>query len=319
MSRPDIHDHKDLNTLRLSNIPAHKRREIAQKAFTFMFARNPFHRVFSGYIDKIFVLRPETKAFVEMTRIFIREAHDVKLGLFKYKIADTHSHKRTEYNVTFAEALLFATRTTNGHFSLVSKQCDPCVMDFDVPGRLETMDSDSQYVLDKINRSNVLGYDLNDEAFKLSQERVFIRNSVQRLFVELARNPVGTTKYKALVRIWKLFHIQGFINDSIKYPLDPLETYKAKDCDIIHLAYEAMRVSGDPTERRAQRQKYYLQAFRSVPLADLLSFSTFAMPDCRLFGYDCYPEEIFKGRQEGDEKENIFSSDKILYQDLPGF
>ena len=319
MSGLDIHGDRSLAKLRFDRVPSNRRASVAKKAFTFMFARDPFHRVFSAYCDKMFMMSYQTSRLATTIRGWAGQLSEPEEKLAKsqgrstdYK-GDAHVYTGPEFNITFAEALNYATLSKDPHFKLISKLCDPCAIDFKVLGRMKSLDIDSHYVLEKLNRSHILDHTFGDEAFKQSHEESIIRELVQRVFKTLRDGPTGTSKFKALVRTWKVFHIRGLIHDTINYPLTIADTANSSSAYFAGLATDAMRRSGNPAERRAQRRKYYQAAFRSVPLGDLIRFSKFAMPDCRLFGYDCIPDDIFRGRKNGDEEDNIFSNDKYLY------
>ena len=312
-----IHLNRNLQKLSFARIPEEKRPEVAKKAFTFMFARNPFHRVFSAYCDKLFMLSLQTSRIVNFMRKILQEVKVQKpKGRATNGTSNAFVYSGPELNVTFAETLSHAAKSRDPHFLQISKQCNPCDIDFQVLGRLETLDTDSRYVLAKLNRSHVMESSMEDDAFKESRDQRIIQELVERVFKVLRSKPKGTTKFKALARTWKVFHIRGLVKDDIHFPLGVADAEKATASDMIKLGIHAMNSSGHLTERLAQREKYYRQAFRSVPLAGLLSFSRSVLSDCRLFGYDCYPAEIFQGRRDGDEEDNAFSNDKYLYEGL---
>ena len=317
-----IHTDKKLKDLSLARFPREKRQDVADKAFSFMFARNPFHRIFSAYCDKVFMLAYETSKIVKTIREKTLRKRQGQKGPTGGGGKNTpFLYTGREFNITFGEILDYAAYSMDPHFIRISKQCDPCAMNFTVLGRMETFDADSRYVLDKLNRSHVLQDKMEDDVFKDSRDKGTIQDLLQRVSSILSATgggsvSGGTTKFKALVRTWKVFHIRGFIRDDIAFPLSVADTKNVTMSHIVELAVQALELSGPPAKRLAQRDKYYQQAFRSVPLATIRRFSQFMKPDCRLFGYNCYPEEIYKDRREGDEEVNVFSSDSYLYKEL---
>ena len=111
-----------------------------------------------------------------------------------------------------------------------------------------------------------------------------------------------------LRRMWKVFKIRGFVNDSIHYPFHR----KEDGCDVdekmfFDLAIKAVRESPDKKQLKEQKRNYYAEAYKSVPLKILKTFQDYIDKDCELFGYDCSPGTIFEGRKEGDEAHNLFS------------
>ncbi|GFR78247.1 carbohydrate sulfotransferase [Elysia marginata] len=301
----------DLGQLSLAKYPEDERRDIAGQAFTFMFARNPFHRMFSAYCDKLFMLAPQTGFIVKHIRKSMRREQLQRQGA-----GENFIYMGPEYNITFAQALVHAIQSRDPHFLQISKQCNPCDINFNVLGRMESLDIDSRYILTKLNRSHIMENTMECDEFRESRDQGIIEELVQRVFSVLKRKKEEMSKFKALVRTWKVFHIRGLVRDDISFPLSVAEAENASVSRITELGVAAMHRSGTPAERLAQRDKYYKQAFRSVSLADILRFSRSVTSDCRLFGYDCYPAEIYHGRQEGDEEDNIFSNDKYIYDGL---
>ncbi|KAK3760817.1 hypothetical protein RRG08_034661 [Elysia crispata] len=312
-----IHTSRDLKKLSLARIPAKKRPQVVRKAFAFMFSRHPFHRFFSAYCDKVFMLSHETTKLVTFMRNVIREVEvQRQRGRATNDTLKAFVYTGPELNVTFAETLAHAAKSRDFHFVNISTICRPCDIDFQVLGKMDTLDTDSRYILAKLNRSHVMEEAIEGDAFKESRDQSIIRELVERVFEDLLEKPEGTTKFKALARSWKVLHMRGLVKDDIQFPLGAAGTENATASDVIKLGIQAMQASGKPAERLAQREKYYQQAFRSVPLADLLSFRASVLSDCKIFGYDCYPSEIFHGRRDGDEEDNIFSNDKYIYKGL---
>ena len=123
-------------------------------------------------------------------------------------------------------------------------------------------------------------------------------------------------EFKELVlrRLWNLLQIRGYLSDMSTYPL----TNKKDNCQVnsskfVQLTMQTLSQAGDRQARKAQRHKYMLQAYRSVPLKVLNEFRDFVQKDCDLFDYDCSPDELFFGRREGDEEGNIFSDVKYMF------
>ncbi|GFO05608.1 carbohydrate sulfotransferase [Plakobranchus ocellatus] len=302
-----IHTNQEMAQLSLSKLPKKKRLQVIDDAFTFMFARNPFHRIFSAYCDKIFMLAYETKKIVRDVRRKLRQANRYSSS------TDEFIYTGPEYNVTFAETLDYAARSNDTHFMTISSQCNPCDIEFQVLGKLESLDLDSRYILAKLNRSHILRNKPHEEKFKQSRDQGIIKELVERVFRVLNAEPKATSKYKALVRMWKVFHIRGLVRDDLQFPLNESESESLTAFRMIYLGMQALKDSGRPEVRLAQREKYYAQAFRSVPLAVMERFSKYVDTDCKLFDYDCSPSDIFQGRQHGDEEDNIFSNDQFLY------
>ena len=144
-------------------------------------------------------------------------------------------------------------------------------------------------------------------------------NHEQKVVEDIVKRTFGglhDCEFKDLVlrRVWSLLKIRGYLSDKSPYPLPN----RKDSCDVssskfVELAMKALSEADDRQARKAQRHKYMLQAYRSVPLSVLKEYRDFVQTDCDLFGYDCSPDELFLGRRDGDEEGNIFSYFKYMF------
>ena len=110
--------------------------------FKFLFVREPFHRLLSGYKDKFFGKnRVYTDGFRKRIVRAFRPHEEEVLG------AETN-------NVTFTEFLKFVVWNNNSmagdvHWRQIEKLCFPCAFDFDFIGHFETLAEDAAYFMRK--------------------------------------------------------------------------------------------------------------------------------------------------------------------------
>ena len=110
-----------------------------------------------------------------------------------------------------------------------------------------------------------------------------------------------------------MLQIRGYLSDDSVYPFkNKKASCLVSSSQFNHLALATLSEVEDRHALKSQRQKYLLQAFRSVPLSVLKQYRDFVQKDCDLFDYDCSPPEIFQGRRDGDEEGNIFSDIKYM-------
>ena len=208
-------------------------------------------------------------------------------------------------NVSFKDALRFGPRLDE-HFKSPSQLCDVCNVPYDIIGKMETFNDDVKFFLASLNKTRV--FDSMGDVSS-STETSIVSEIVQRSFENLSEDMKDCNFCHALLkRIWDAFKIRGFISDFVNYPISGPDQCCATSMERFKsLALKAVEQSEDREIRSLQRNKYFLMAFRSVPLKYLKQFRDSVARDCELFDYDCSPPEIFAGRTDGDEEKNIFS------------
>lgn len=175
---------------------------------------------------------------------------------------------------------------------------------------METFNDDVKYILSYVNRSDVFDsmgdLDANNEGQIIKD----ITTRTLMLFKKSKAQGFRTCSFKEFIlkRLWMLWKIRGFVSDNQMFPWSKATVLcKVKKEEFVSKSLQAIKQSEDRESRKAQRHKYLLQAFKSVPLAVLKRYRKAVQRDCDLFGYDCSPDYIFGGRADGDEESNVFS------------
>ena len=293
MSGMSIHQNMDRLSLGKQSIksPLH----IKEDHVNIMFTRNPYHKVFSAYTDKIY-----STSFEDVCLTISRKFGGNRSGDYLAVV-----------NVSFADTLRYAMgQGVDVHFQVTSRHCDVCNMDYDFIGKMENFNDDLEFFLKSINQTKVFEA-MGDVDLNHGQKA--ISDIIKRTFREKKKSFGDCElKFYVLRKIWNLLQIRGYLSDKSVYPLK-------NNCSISSSKFEtlALRALSEIEDRNAlrfQRQKYMLQAFRSVPLEVLKQYRDFVQKDCDLFDYDCSPPELFQGRHEGDEEGNIFSDIKYILE-----
>lgn len=113
-----------------------------QTHFKFLFVREPFHRLLSAYLDKLF---DSDKDYSNRLRQLIVKT---------YRPEDMEEVSTESNNVTFTEFLRFILTSSNihvrdNHWRQYEYLCFPCFFKFDFIGHFETLEDDVNYVLKK--------------------------------------------------------------------------------------------------------------------------------------------------------------------------
>lgn len=110
--------------------------------FKFLFVREPFHRLLSGYKDKFF---GKNRVYTNGFRRWIVKA---------FRPHEVENLTTETNNVTFTEFLTYLVSKNNAmagdvHWRQIEKLCFPCAFDFDFIGHFETLAEDGAYFMRK--------------------------------------------------------------------------------------------------------------------------------------------------------------------------
>ena len=269
------------------SIPIYRRRLVSQKHVNmFMFSRDPYSRLWSAYIDKIFL--PDFLGSLS-PRI-----------VSTLRPSSTNKEKPCGNDVSFQELIKYVTfklskgKNVNDHFNPIYRQCSPCDMRFDVLGKMETFEKDSEYIFDHFdlkNVSNSVSYvkDVKEEVnmlinYNLNLERYFTGKCYNRTVVAL--------------RLWQVFQYNGYLSKNKAVPQTYIQTI-ANGKDTAQLFQELVlktiaEQNVDHASLRQQKREYLVKAYKVVPWSDLRMIPKLYQPDFELFDYEKYPEDIFQ-------------------------
>ncbi|KAL5005698.1 hypothetical protein ScPMuIL_016856 [Solemya velum] len=271
-----------------------------KRPFTFMFVRNPYERVLSGYVDKLFV--PNT-LFWGWTGQYI---------LQKYRANSTELSLRCGHDVTFPEFFHYLVQAekgqqkSNAHFSPMYRHCGPCRKKYDVIGHFETFTQDTNFILETI--MNETGLDLSVNIDKSVTERTRIQDKI-RLVYGMKKKILKCMNFQeALERVWKGLQIRGFLGVKVKMPLSLDESENFSADQIVDVILEARKKS-TASDRRSNNKDALTEAFRQVPLSTLEMYLNLYGPDFELYGYEKRPEAIFDRTTVEDKTYRYFKLD----------
>ena len=254
----------------------------------FMFSREPYSRLWSAYIDKIFL--PD----------FWRSISPGIASKFRPKVNKTE--KQCGNDVSFREFLKYVIfklskgEGINEHFNPIYKQCSPCHMRFEALGKLETFEKDSEYIFNNFDLKNVsssVSYTINVE------EEV---NMLIKYNFDLEKH-IKTNCYDRIMvaeRLWKAFQYNGYISKNTPVPMNYIQKLSNSTDVSIHFQELVLKTIRDQTVDRTtlkkQKKEFLTEAYKDVPLSDLETIPKLFQPDFELFDYDKYPNAIFGTR-----------------------
>lgn len=243
---------------------------------SFMFAREPYSRLWSAYIDKFFL--PD----------FWRT--DAKAVVNKLRPNGTEYEKSCANNVTFLEFLTFINLTSkyglNEHWNKVHGICSPCHVKYDVIGKQETFGDDADYILTKFGLEH-----LKEDTTKLDMVYEEVTTLTRYNFnLEKAYRKECFNTTEVARRLWRAFQFNGYIHRNISFPVEmfQLEEFLTKPADVfigmVFRTFDKQQSMG--YSLKSQKREMMLEAYRDIPETLLTHIQEIYKYDFEIFDYE---------------------------------
>lgn len=252
------------------------------KSFTkFIFVRNPYTRLLSGFIDKLYSPNPYywNKIGIPATRL-AREithtcGHDVSFKEFVEYIIHSNNNPQSKRDV---------------HFIPAHQLCLPCYIQYDFIGKIESFEKDAWFVLGKLNLTQYIPVLQN---FK--NQAVFdALYDVSHTFVEFRKEASKCLSFEeSLKRTWRKLQFRGIIADEINLPFSYKEAENITEEKLLSTFIKANKQS-QKFDLRSQKQKHLMYAYSTISLQTLEKLVEVFMIDFKIFDYNIYPAFIFQ-------------------------
>ena len=248
---------------------------------SFMFARDPYSRLWSAYLDKI-VLPDFWKMGQNIIRAERSQANNLSL--------------KCGHDVSFPEFIHYVVQRPNidFHFAPVHTTCDPCQLNFKFIGKQETFVQDAKHIINETGMISGVGMEIFnetaiDEMKSLSEDYLNLGSYKLR----------GVCNNKTLIcqRLWKVFQINGYIGFEIDFPSELYDITDSKklEKEFIAKAIETYRNGASFRDKlKRQRRESLVNAFRSLSNETLNDFKAMYKTDFEMFNYDEEPADIYK-------------------------
>ncbi|XP_067657348.1 carbohydrate sulfotransferase 11-like isoform X2 [Haliotis asinina] len=268
------------NKTQISPLDEYTKRTIYGNYTRFMFARDPYSRLWSAYLDKFFL--------PDFWRSFA-------LHITRQRYDPTFEARKCGSDVSFSEFLEYVVsllpENMNEHWQPIQYKCDPCQFKPNIIGKQETFGDDSRYILQGIGQEwimNAFDHDahveeelsmLIDYNFALITKSRFYRNCTSR--ADIVR------------RLWQVFQLNGYlpIEETAESVVKKLSnTFLDRDIFKRYVLEVYRRTTVE--ERRAlkhQRKEAIVGAYKTVPLTLIKKITEIFLNDFETFGYDTAP------------------------------
>lgn len=252
--------------------------ERIQNSRTVLVSRDTYSRLFSAFIDKIFI-QPYTS----------RAQHVAKqqLEMPKHESACTFKVQFQE----FLRDIIETTRrggTLNRHWAPIFSLCRPCDGNVFALVKQESFSADVEYIL-KINGVSGYRYDAIYDALHDHKTESTIPGIVQEV---LRKNIACIDRLEIAKRIWVSLQIQGFIKHDIEFPFRSLRSERKTLNASFYSSVILQTIKWNPLttrESREQRRQSLVNAYARVDSEIIEGIKDIYKQDFILFNYSFEP------------------------------
>lgn len=274
-----------------------------QNAMTsFFITRDPYTRLYSAYVDKIF-LRKFHKTAVFIDAAFNKNVPEETLK--ELKLNKGNSFRRwycRMTDVSFEQFLKYLTvsQTIDTHFAPISLLCHPCSRHYDAILKQENLKEDSDYLFKKIYHDNYTGKDapvVQDYIGESGIEsQILTYYTHWRAWLEKHNCFLDRELYDSInYRLWDGLKFLGSIDTNLKF-VDELfrgpvgEKLQIRNPASIFYEFKMNKIPYLSSEQREkQRREYIVKAYRDVDKAVLEKVQRLFQLDFALFDYNVDP------------------------------
>lgn len=253
--------------------------------YKFMFVRDPYARILSAYVDKLFAPNPT------FWRGHCR-------GIIKVFRSPSKSRSTCGSDLTFEEYVRaivqahqkpFEIGRTDCHDSSFMGSCHPCEVQYDFIGKMENFTADSYFLYEKFNFTRTLNL-LKTKGKQLADDDALF-DTVNSPFNWKEDIKSCIPWMEALKRIWRKLQIRGVIGKQ-QFPLTKEECDKISRDEFIALVKETQKMT-PYSNRKKQRTEALIEIFSQVHPKYLQLLKSSYANDFHFFEYNDSPTEIF--------------------------
>ena len=255
--------------------------ERLKSRFVFV-ARDPFARLYSAYVDRIFL--PSG-------------TYGVATDIVRFQRNYTRNQHVCANELTFEDFLGYIVdsvrlgRRLNMHWAPIYTLCDLCDVDTFAVVKMESFSSDVHFALQKAGLSSDL-LDIVDDRLQTHRIERTIPGTVEAIvetshFARKCMNPTEVAR-----RIWISFQIQGYISDSVRFPFVVVDTEeKAANhtflSDVILKTIKQYPLISE--DSKLQRHRFLINAYTGLSSNLLQKIANIYQHDFLLFNYSDSP------------------------------
>lgn len=251
---------------------------ILRQSKKFIFVREPYERLLSGYVDKLFAPNAAYWSFIG------------RYTITKFRPSASNLTRTCGHNVTFEEFVNYfiysqqKNEQRDAHFVPNFEHCRPCELDYEYIGKMETFKEDTFHILKQLKLENVVKFD----DFQKETEVDALMDAIDYVYSMKKSILKCISMREALIRVWRKLQIRGLLSKHVKFP----ETLSSNDITISKVKAEVLKAyqqSGPTSVRKKQRTEAFVEAYSKMPKPLLERLRQAVFVDAKLFGYDQSP------------------------------
>ena len=279
LAREDVHN-VELGIVGYIDAKTNTKRNIR----TVLVSRDPYSRLFSAYIDKIFLpLR-----------------YDIAVGIVQRQRTSQNRNVSCANDITFEEFLSdIVDRAREGnplnrHWAPIVSLCNPCDVNVLSLVKQETFSVDVEYVLKEVGIANdefdVIYDALHDHRIEASIPGIVTTVTERGKWFNRCLDAIEVAR-----RIWVSFQIQGYIKEDIPFPTNTINSNKkAKNPEFLtNIILDTIKKHPmAPNNAKIQRRQALVRAFDGLPKDILDEVKQLYKQDFILFDYSFEPPSV---------------------------
>lgn len=231
----------------------------------FHVTRNPYSRLYSAYVDKIYL--PGFWGFA--------------------KGINERNGKACSQSVSFEEFLeyIMQENVQDPHWQPISELCGACIVPYNVVSKQETFNNDVHFILDHLSISGRV-----KKEFLKNLQKKHTENSIKEItqvMIEYAKEAPCLTFVQFCQKLWKSFQIQGYISNLLSFPVRKFRTLNFTNTTAIVKIYMkgSTKIHMTGMMKQHQRQQYLVKAYKAISHKTIGDLRRTYKTDFDLYGY----------------------------------
>ena len=246
-----------------------------------VFVRDPYTRLFSGWLDKFYATNPSWWGFGK--KIIATERKDAS----NHSLECGHDVQFNEFVNFFAKDVKENRCGVDGHFSPSYRHCLPCGLPYNFIGKYETLKDDTMFFLEMTNLTRLVKF----SDFETSSDEDAIKDSSTWAFKQRKEVEKCMPFVTGLQRVWKRLQNRGILNMKAVFPQKELSSVNLTEPEfrnVLMKAYHSFKIEDNKLNREIALKEAY-STLSNETLYEL--HDAFAL-DFKLFDYDKFPSFI---------------------------
>ena len=242
-------------------------------------ARDPYSRLFSGYMDKIFL----SLFSMEESKILRSQRKNVLGGSGCIKNATFQEFLRTIVEYTERGQRI------NKHWAPITTLCNPCETNVLAIAKQETFSSDVEFILKKVGVPNDTLQVIHNA---LHEHR--LEATIPSYIREVLNHRTCKTKLEVAKDLWYTFQVNGYLNENSDFPVAIVnnEKFTVTPENLTQLVFKAISENPLTSEQsRRQRQRALVNAYKTVDEETIRGLQKVYQRDFALFDYSTQPPQ----------------------------